>query len=81
MTFPPTGSGEVPHFLLRTNAEWRQMVDRKDTSKGVKGQCELLRLSYVDMPTICPPETMHSQYLGILSLLLLTLNLIFPFLF
>src|SRR5699024_3267291 len=51
-------------FKLRCNKEWRQMALEQDRSKGVKGPCELMRLSYTDLPTLCPPEPMHSQFLG-----------------
>ncbi|KAI2802349.1 hypothetical protein BLOT_009794 [Blomia tropicalis] len=40
------------------------MANSNDTSKGIKGQCQLMRLSYVNMPIICPLEVMHSQFLG-----------------
>lgn len=51
----------------RSNIKWRQVASSGKPSVGIKGTCELMRLSYVDLPTICPPEPMHSQYLGTIN--------------
>jgi len=51
-------------FKARTDAEWRQIASSGIEEKSIKGLCQLMRLPYVDLPTICPPEPMHSQYLG-----------------
>ncbi|KAI2797168.1 hypothetical protein BLOT_011146 [Blomia tropicalis] len=63
---PTKKTGSTLNFddNLRDNVSWREMANSNDTSKGVKGQCQLMRLSYVDMSIICPPEVMHSQFLG-----------------
>ena len=60
MTFLPN---QKP-YDLRKNSEWRQMATSGDNSEGIKGECQLMRLGYIDLPTICPPEPMHSQFLG-----------------
>ena len=53
-------------FKLRTNISWRSIAsnNRGKSTMGIKGNCQLMKLSYVDMSIICPPEAMHSQYLG-----------------
>lgn len=60
---------------------WDQLVANPDLAKvkskvksinGIKGSCELMRLSYINIPLISPPEALHSMYLGmILDFLLL----------
>lgn len=52
---------------LRTNSQWREAAMRATPSNeilGVKGTCELLRLPYIDIVWIAPPEYMHSQLIG-----------------
>ena len=68
----------------RTNEEWRKIVaeiengdmkklkadEQKMRKKGIKGKCELMRLEYIDIPTICPSEFMHAVLLGVVNMLL-----------
>lgn len=51
---------------LRTDKEWRQAVSESSSSNNqhVKGKCEIMKLEYINLPLVCPPEIMHSQYLG-----------------
>lgn len=65
----------------RDNMEWRRIASEVTPGthdRGIKGTCQLMRLHYVDLTVICPPEPMHSMYLGNIPLFyLLNLTLIF----
>ena len=68
---------ESKRATLRNNNKWRQTATALQLEKnqgtkpqdatinGIKGICELMKLQYIDLSTVCPPEPMHSQYLGI----------------
>ncbi|KAI2795392.1 hypothetical protein BLOT_016797 [Blomia tropicalis] len=61
---------------LRTNSEWKSDVEKltvlilnNPTKKikpirGIKGDCQLSRLEYVQLNVIAPQEYMHSQLIG-----------------
>lgn len=44
--------------------KWKDVKSAVKGINGIKGVCQLMRLKYIDIPLICPPEAMHSQYLG-----------------
>lgn len=66
-------------FRPRTDAEWRAIAQRADQNNskkneleyfGIKGSSPLMKLPYVNMASVLPPEFMHSQFLGTVRLLL-----------
>src|SRR5699024_8681143 len=36
----------------------------------IYGSCQLMRLTYIDIPTVCPSEFMHSVLLGVVKTLM-----------
>ncbi|OTF83088.1 hypothetical protein BLA29_001947, partial [Euroglyphus maynei] len=71
MTFPPLLSTSIK---ARMNKKWKELANKPeeylnrkeniDEVKGVRGKSQLMRLPYINLPIICPPEIMHSQFLG-----------------
>lgn len=53
---------------IKDRASWKRWA--KSREYGVKGQCEVLKLKYVQPFCICPPEYLHSQLLGTTKLLI-----------
>lgn len=44
-------------------------IENDENEHGIKGTCQLMRLSYVDIVKVSPPEPMHSQFLGMFTIL------------
>lgn len=65
---------------LRTDQEWRSLAEKACHTRitksnehefyGIKGKSPFLELPYIDIVSFCPPEFMHSQFLGTVLLLL-----------
>src|SRR5699024_5546697 len=36
--------------------------------KGIYGHCQIMRLNYIDLPSVCPSEFMHSVLLGVVKM-------------
>ena len=86
MTHPPPfkADGRTLNldFKERLDEEWRKMAEKQPKksnvkptvdNKGIKGVCQLSRLSYVNMATICTPEPMHSQWLGTILIMVISI--------
>lgn len=65
-----TTSATVRKSARFTNTEWRRLaVDAEEANKplcGIKGPCQIMKLDYVDMSVIAPPESLHAIYSGLI---------------
>lgn len=63
-----TTSSTIRKFGQFTDNEWRRLAQKAEATNepqyGIKGSCQLMKLDYVDMAIIAPPESLHFAYLG-----------------
>lgn len=70
-------------YAIRTDEDWRRIAKEADAANsskpssskqknilGIKGSCPFLKLPYVDIVALMPPDYMHGQFLGTARLML-----------
>lgn len=67
-----TNGKTIKKYGQFTDIDWRkcaQDASAKNPVLGIKGKCQLMKLDYLDMGSIAPPECLHAVYLGMIQLI------------